>query len=127
MKRRAAETVSIFISDVKPLDPRFVQIVSDYLDRIQNHITSKSEPRHIRLLFARRPRISNTEAQAIRTSFPTIPGDHSVLPAWVHDSVILWHRELIKAVIVEGGSTAPEERITTSITASRDRRHGFLH
>ena len=115
MKRITAQTVSIFISDVKPLDARFVQMVCDYLDRVLNDITCKPEPRHQRFLFARRPRISNTEAQAVSAAFATRKGDISILPRWVRDSVILWHRELAKAEVIERGPTAPQKRVSASI------------
>lgn len=120
MKRRAAQAVSIFVGDVKPLDARFVQIVCDYLDRVHDHITSKTEPRHIRLLFARRPRVSNTEAQAIGTAFRVTPRNNPVLPRWVQDSVVLWHRELAKAVIVERGLTDPQKGVAPAISPARD-------
>jgi hypothetical protein len=96
MKITTTEPVSIRISDVKPIDARFVQIVSEYLDRIHDRISTKPYPYHVRLLTARPPLISYTQAQVISTAFIATHGNQSVLPRWVKDSVILWDRELIE-------------------------------
>jgi hypothetical protein len=96
MKTTTTELVSIRITDVKPLDARFVQIVSEYLDRIHDRITTKPYPHHVRLLAARPPFISNTQIQVIRAAFPTSHVDQTPLPRWIRDSVILWDRELVE-------------------------------
>ena len=120
MKRTSTERVPIPVADIQPVDAGFVEKVCNYLDRIQDRITTKPEPRHVRLLAPRRPRISNTQAQVIRAAFPTRPNEGSVLPRWIQDSVILWDRELIEAEVLLGSGLTMKGADPRSISASRD-------
>lgn len=120
MKSTSTERVSIFVGDVKPIDPGFVQKVCDYLDRIENWVTTNPEARHVRLLTARRPRVSNTQAHVIRSAFVTRATEHSVLPRWIQDSVILWDRELIEAEIISSRGLAMQGANPRAISPSRD-------
>ena len=124
MKARTAEAVSIRITDVKPLDARFVQIVSEYLDGIHTWVTTNPDTHHVRLLTARPPRISNTEIQVIRAAFPDAHVNQTPLPRWVRDSVIIWHRELIELEVVARGALAVQETNPTAVrpTSKRSRR-----
>ncbi len=111
MESTTAKRVPVLVADKQPVDARFVEKVCNYLDRIQDRITTKSEPRHIRFLSPRRPRISNTQAQVICAAFPTRPNEGSVLPRWIQDSVILWDRELIEAeVLLSSGLTVKRHK-----------------
>ena len=127
MKVRTAKTVSIRISDVEPLDTRFVQIVSEYLDGIHTWITTDPDTRHIRLLATRPPRISNTEIQVIRAAFPAAHVNQTPLPRWVRDSVIIWHRELVELEIVARGALAVQETNPSSIRPAGKRSRRLLH
>ena len=88
------------LAEPQPFDARFVEMVSQYLDRIEARITTNSEPRHMRFLRPRRPLISNTQAQVIGTATFANQLDGSELPSWVKASVILWSRELVEAEIL---------------------------
>jgi len=127
MKTTTTDLVSIRISDVKPIDPGFVKDVCHYLDRIHDRITTKSEPRHIRLLAARPPFISNTQIQVIRAAFPTSHVDQTPIPRWITDSVILWDRELVEAEMLCRRSPAMNEGNTSAVSLSRDRAGELPH
>ena len=120
MKVRTAESVSIRITDVEPLDARFVQIVSEYLDGIHTWVTTNPDTHHVRLLTARPPRISNTEIQVIRAAFPTAHIDQTPIPRWVRASVIIWHRELVELEKLRRSGLAIDVSNTCSVSSSRD-------
>ena len=127
MKARTAELVSIRISDVKPLDARFVQIVSEYLDGIHTWITTNPDTHHIRLLAARPPRISNAEIQVIRAAFPCSHVNQTPLPRWVRESVLLRERELVELEIVARGALAVQETNPTPIRPAGKRSRRLPH
>ena len=127
MEATLRQATTIRLSEPKPLDARFVQMFSEYLDRIQARITTNSEPRHIRLLPPRRPFVSNTQAQVIGTALFAGHRDQPVLPRWVRDSVILWSRELVE---LEKLSTRPlhvKEANTSPISPSGEGNGDFPH
>ena len=120
MESTTTKRVSVLVGDIQPLDAGLIEKVCNYLDRIQDSITTKPEPRHIRFLTARRPRISNTQAQVISSSFVTGPIEEPALPRWIRDSVVLWDRELIEAEILAGSDLAMQGANPRSISPSRN-------
>jgi hypothetical protein len=127
METTPREATTIRLTEPKPLDARFVQMVSEYLDRIHNRITTNSEPRHIRLLPPRRPLISNTQAQVIGTA--VFAGDHPqpVLPRWIHDSVVIWSRELIELEELSTRSLHVKEATTSPVHPFGERNRDLPH
>ena len=120
MESTTTKRVPVLVGDIQPLDAGLIEKVHDYLDRIHDRITTKSEPRHIRFLTPRRPRISNTQAQIIRSAFVTGPIEEPALPRWIRDSVILWDRELIEAEVLSSCGLAVKGTDPRSISPSRD-------
>ena len=115
------------LAEPQPIDARFVEMVSEYLDRIEARITTNSEPRHMRFLRPRRPFLSNTQAQVICTASFADQGDGSELPPWVKASVFLWSRELVEAEILRRPLPHVKEANPRPVGSSRERNRDLPH
>ena len=114
-------------ADPQPIDSLFVEMVSKYLDRIQDRISTKPEPRIQRPLRARRPRIGNTEAHIVRSALSAYEVDQSELPAWVKHSVVVWSRELRQSEVLRHSSLALQEASPRPVCLSGDRDAHLTH
>ena len=86
----------MLISNPQPIDARFVQMVCEYLERIEHSIRTKPEPAHMRLLAPTKCLVSDAVAEAISATASRWECEDSSLTAWQLDSVILWARELVE-------------------------------
>ena len=115
------------LAEPQPIDARFVEMVSQYLDGIEARITTNSEPRHMRFLRPRRPFVSNTQAQVIGTASFACDNDFPELPAWVKASVILWSRELVEAEMLRQPFPHGKEANPRPVASSRERDRDLPH
>ena len=86
----------MLVRDPQPIDARFVQMVCEYLERIEDRIRTKPEPAHMRLISPTRCLVSDAIAEAISATSSRWELEDCRLTAWQLDSVILWARELIE-------------------------------
>jgi len=115
------------LAEPQPFDARFVEMVSEYLDRIEARITTNPEPRHMRFLRPRRPFVSNTQAQVIGTATFANQLDGSELPAWVKASVFIWSRELVEAEMLRRPPSHVKEANPRPVGSSRERNRDLPH
>ena len=100
MERMPRKSPAVCIADPEPIDSGCIQMLHDYLDRIQDRITTKPEPSHQRLSLARRPRVGNAEIKAIHSAQFVWPRHDPVPPRWLRDTVVLWAREIVEAEVL---------------------------
>ena len=115
------------LAEPQPIDARFVEMVSEYLDGIETRITTNAEPRHMRLLRPRRPFVSNTQAQVIGTASFTGDNDLSVLPRWIKDSVLIWSRELVEAEMLSAALPHVNEANASPVRPSGEGDRDLTH
>ena len=115
------------LAEPQPIDARFVEMVSQYLDGIEARITTNSEPRHMRFLRPRRPFVSNTQAQVIGTATFANQADGSELPPWVKASVFIWSRELVEAEMLRRPLSHVKEANPSPVASSREWNRNLAH
>ena len=105
MKTTPADWVPMRVTQPEPIDARFIQMVCEYLERVEHRITTKSEPRHMRLTAPRKTLVSDSVAEVISSAASGWHIDETPVTAWQWASVVLWARELAQAEML-GGSRA---------------------
>ena len=87
------------VAQIQPVDAEVIQMICEYLERVETVIRVKSESRHAWLLARRASCYRDAEAAFIGTPLPSGDVHKAVLPRWVRDSMILWAGELIEPEI----------------------------
>ena len=84
------------VREPEPIDFRFIQMVCEYLERVQDSIRTKPEPAHMRLLSPRKSLVSDAVAEVISATASRWEVDDSAIAPWQWASVVLWARELVE-------------------------------
>ena len=100
METATANRIAMLIRKPKPVDLLFVEMVCEYLERVECPPTAQSEAGHVRLLTPTKRLISDAKAAVISATAARWHCDESALTAWQLDSVILWARELAEAEVL---------------------------
>ena len=87
------------VAQIEPIDAEVIQMICEYLERVETVIRVKSESRHAWLLARRASCYRDAEAAFIGTPLPSGCAHEVVLPRWIRDSMILWAGELIEPEI----------------------------
>ena len=90
----------MLVRDVQPADAYFVQVLAEYLERIECVSTTEPESSHMRLLMPRKLFVSDAIAAVARSTASRWHCDESELTPWQLDSVILWARELAELEVL---------------------------
>ena len=87
------------VAQIEPVDAEVIQMICEYLERVETVIRVKPESRHGWLCARRSLCIRDAEAAFIGTPLPDGCLKEPVLPRWIRDSMILWAGELIQPEI----------------------------
>ena len=91
----------MFVAQVEPFDPTGIQMVCDYLERVESVITTKPEPCHLGFTPIGGRCISNAVVAVIRSTQSAWTSEECPTSGWISDSLILWAREIVEAEILQ--------------------------
>ena len=107
------------VAQIKPIDAEVIQMICDYLERVEAVVRVKSESRHAWLLARRASCVRNAEVAFIGTPLPSGRIKEVVLPRWIRDSMILWAGELIEPEIAHVPCRHIQSHNPAAISVSR--------
>lgn len=91
------------IAQVQPIDLLFIEMIREYLERVESPSGTQPEASHMRLLAPRKELISDAKTAIARATAARWHVDEASLTSWQLDSVILWARELAEAEVLRVG------------------------
>lgn len=100
MEATTANWVPMLVCEPEPVDSLFVEMVCEYLERIERPSATQPESGHVRLLPPNKRLISDAKRAVISATAARWHCDESVITAWQLDSVILWARELAELEVL---------------------------
>ena len=107
------------VAQIQPIDAEVIQMICEYLERVETVIRVKSESRHAWLLARRASCYRDAEAAFIGTPLPSGRLKEAVLPRWIRDSMILWAGELIEPEMAHVSSRHIQSHNPAAVSVSR--------